>query len=154
MHRASVVGSWSRPQIPLTKWDNEARIATQTSFFHGKSLFGSAVLFMGTVGGLASLARPEPLRIRLGSFLSKEIIATIFSLPRRSTFSSRQVCFLSFFSHRDERLRQHGVAATSSSPGRTDDSAILGQLRNRSADQLTFSQIQYSEHFFNRLIVI
>lgn len=100
------------------------------------------MLFMGTVGGLASLTRPEPLRIRLGSFLfkKKKTIAAIFNLPRRSTFSSRQVCFLSFFSHIDERLRQHGVAAASSSPGRTDDSAILGQLRNRSGNQLTFNQ--------------
>lgn len=99
---------------------------------------------MGTVGGLASLARPEPKRIRLGSFLFKEIIATIFNLPRRSTLSSRQVCFVSFFSQRDERLRQHGVAAASSSPGRTDDSAILGQLRIRSANQLTHSQVVLS----------
>lgn len=97
---------------------------------------------MGTVGGLASLVRPEPLRIRLGSRLAKYIIATIFNLPRRSTFSSRQVRFLSFFSHRDERLRQHGVAAASSSPGRTDDSAILGQLRIRSVNQLTYYQTQ------------
>lgn len=128
-------------QIPLTIWDTEARIATQMSFFHEKSLFGSAVLFMGTVGGLASLARPEPNRIRLGSFLLKEIVATIFSLPRRFTLSSPQVCFLSFFPHTDERLRQHGVAAASSSPGRTDDSAILGQLRIRSANQLTHHQV-------------
>lgn len=33
IHRASVAESWSRPQILLTNWDNEARIATQTSFF-------------------------------------------------------------------------------------------------------------------------
>lgn len=108
------------------------------------------MLFMGTVGGLASLARPEPLRIRLGSFLSKEIIATIFSLLRQSTFSSRQVCFLSFFSHRDETLRQHGVAAASSSPGRTDDSAILGQLRSRSANQ---TKTQSDTHILSFYIV-
>lgn len=91
---------------------------------------------MGTVGGLASLARPEPLRIRLGSFLSKEIIATIFSLLFGDLpFLLDKYVFYHFFSHRDERLRQHGVAAASSSPGRTDDSAILGQLRSRSANQ-------------------
>lgn len=46
--------------------------------------------------------------------------------------------FYHFFPHTDERLRQHGVAAASSSPGRTDDSALLGHLRIRSGDQLTY----------------
>lgn len=104
---------------------------------------------MGTVGGLASLARPEPLRIRLGSVSFK--INNRHDLQPPSTiylFFSTRMFPIIFFPHRDERLRQHGVAAASSSPGRTDDSAILGQLRIHSANQLTYNQIQnpYTAH--------
>lgn len=71
MYIASLADSSSRPQIPLTNRDNEARIAAQMSVFHGNSLFERALLFMGMVGGLASLRRPEPLWIRVGSLLCK-----------------------------------------------------------------------------------
>lgn len=91
---------------------------------------------------LASPDRPDPLRIRLGSLPPslKYDVATIFSLSPLGdlTLLAHKCVFYHFSPHRDERLRQHGVAAASSSPGRTDDSAILGQLRLRSANQLTY----------------
>lgn len=131
--RASVAGPESLQRTGITKLEKQQK---RLFFFHGESLFGSAVLFMGTVGRfLASLARPEPVSgsgsVRL---LSNEGTAAIFNLPSGDlSFLLGKCVFYHFFPHRDERLRQHGVAAASSSPGRTDDSAILGQLRNRSA---------------------
>jgi len=103
MHQASGADSWSRPQIPLTNRDNDAGIATQTVFFffffmESRCSDQRCYSWGGTVGGLASLVRPEPPRIRLGFPVSfkKQIVASIFN-PPASVFSSRRVWFLSFF---------------------------------------------------------
>lgn len=107
---------------------------------------------MGMVGGLASLA----VRNRCGSG------SVLFSEKKYSPRSSASSAIYLFFStrvfsiifpHRDERLRQHGVAAATSSPGRTERSAILGHFRIRSANQRSSTkQLVFAFGFFKLMV--
>lgn len=89
---------------------------------------------MGMVGGLASQpsgTSADPARFSSLSINSRhDLRPPLGDLP-----FLLDKCVFNHFPHRDERLRQHGVAAATSSPGRTDDSAILGRFRIRSANQ-------------------